>query len=246
MSLLGAGLRAALAAVLIVLAVWALARFAGTWVAIVAGTLGGLAFLIGLTFAGVSRLVQAGTRFLGGLRDVLQPRPAVTDGGPAAGATGAADAVDPDVYASAAAMRREIAAAAALTDPVAATAARLDRLARAGRTMRDPALARSVAALVAAADPFAARLAAAPRPMHRLQRALTRQLTSVEAVLVTLLALQEDDAADPALTRQAIAVIDRLTRDLHARRRASGHDVLETEARLRVLQEELNAAGRSA
>lgn len=246
MSLLGAGLRAALIAVLAVLGLWAVARFAGTGVAVAVGLIGGFAFVFGLAFAGMSRLWQAGGRLLFGLRDWLKPAaPAL------AGATTATEEPSFEVrsvaaYPSAAAMQRDIATAAGLSDAADVTAARLDRLARAGASMHDQTLARAIDALVDAGRKLADRLAAAPRPMQRMQRALSRQLASVEAVLVTLLALQESDGADPALVAQAIAVIERLADDLNRRRRASGHDVLETEARLKVLQDELAAAGQDA
>ena len=108
MSILGAGLKAALAAVLAVVVLWALGRFAGTWVAVLAGTIGGLAFLIGLTFAGLSRLVRSGGRLLDGLRDWLSAGPAALPGATDTDAAEAtvAEAAGVAPYPSAAAMRR--------------------------------------------------------------------------------------------------------------------------------------------
>ena len=98
-----------------------------------------------------------------------------------------------------------------------------------------------------AAERLLAKATSSRGEARRLRPALVHRLRHVEAVTLNILRRQESASADPALVAKAAVTLERLAEDFERQRRNSMAEALETEARLKLLEQELGAtAGQRA
>lgn len=213
------GVKVAVATVLGMLGIWLISRVVGWGFAIIIGVVAGVAFAVNVAIVLTLRLVGAGiNRFA----EILK--------------------VDQDErYDRSAEMAQEIAGAPGGSDELLAVAGRIRRLTKAAHSIDDRRLARAVQTVSGAAERLLTKAVRSRADARRLRPALVHRLGHVEAVTLNILRMQESGSSDPALVGKAAATLERLAEDFDTQRRSSPVEILETEARLKLLEQELSA-----
>ena len=226
MSAISWGFKAAATTVLVMLGLWLLYRVVGLGFAIVIGMLAGFAFAVAVAVVLVRRLIGAGIERFAEILKVGQD----------------------ERYDRSDEMASEIAAAPSQGgDELREVAERIRRLTKAAHGIVEPRLSRAVDAVAAAGERLLAKAVSSRGDARRLRPALVHRLRHVEAVTLNILRMQDSGATDPELVAKASATLERLAEDFERQRRNAAAEALETEARLKLLEQELGAsAGRRA
>lgn len=133
------------------------------------------------------------------------------------------------------------------SDELQQAAERIRRIKTAAHSLHDRAAGRAMERVADAARTLLLQAGETRSAARRLRHPLVHQLGHVEAVALNLMRMQEGGAPDPALTERATATFLAVASDFerHRRSTAAAH-ALETEARLELLSQEVDAGVRGA